>query len=357
MSRKDLAATALFAEKGAARPTALATSERRVRMEGEGASAGAPGRIIQLTRRPKEAPAALLPFEEGLPLEEDQGGTGSLVEFALQRVEPVGVESVGVEPVGAKAVQELLVTASEPAVTEPVVWPPSWIRSGRGLGAAIAAAIVLAFGIWLAASRDGPSVSRTLSEVETPAPTQAAPSQAAPAQTAPALLPPTASDREAGRAGKAHVPAVVSLPGNPQDPAVPQQVAVTEQLAAFEPTGLVKPANPAALAQVSATSIGALPPTPARKPDQTILSGSGYSLQLFAGRNPRRTDKERLRLAQDHADLLGTHSLQVVSAEVEGYGTFYRIRTDVISDRKEATALCERLKARDQECLPLKVAP
>ncbi len=355
MSRKDLAATALFAEKGAARPTALATSERRVRMDSEGASAGAPGRVIRLTRRPKEAPAALLPFEEGLPLEEDPSGTGSLVEFALQRVEPVGAE-----PVGAKAVQELLVTASESAVTEPAAVPPSWIRSGSGLAAAIAAAIVLAIGVWLAAGRDGPSVGRTPSEIETRAPAIAnlpAPTQAAPVQEAQALLPPTASDREAGRAGKVHVPAVVSLPSGRRDPAVPRQVAVTEELAAFDPTGLAKPAKPAALGQVSATAIAAPPPTPARKPDQTILSGSGYWLQLFAGRNPRRTDTERLRLAQDHADLLGTHSLQVVAAEIEGYGTFYRIRTDIIRDRREANALCERLMARDQECLPLKVAP
>ena len=76
-----------------------------------------------------------------------------------------------------------------------------------------------------------------------------------------------------------------------------------------------------------------------------------FRLQLYAGRNPRRAEGESRRLAADFADLLKGVKLDVLASEVEGYGTFYRIRSGVIANQGEARRLCVQFEARGQDCL------
>ena len=47
-------------------------------------------------------------------------------------------------------------------------------------------------------------------------------------------------------------------------------------------------------------------------------------------------------------------SHEIVSANIAGKGTFYRLQVGRFKTRDQAAALCSKLKAKKQECVPVK---
>jgi cell division septation protein DedD len=93
------------------------------------------------------------------------------------------------------------------------------------------------------------------------------------------------------------------------------------------------------------------PPAPtAASPAATAATTGGFGVQLAA--SPEEADAQRLlsKISREQEELLGAYPLQIIRAEIEGKGTFYRVRTQPFGDRSQAGALCSALKGAGQDC-------
>lgn len=87
-------------------------------------------------------------------------------------------------------------------------------------------------------------------------------------------------------------------------------------------------------------------PEPAADP-----APSGYSVQLGAFRSEEAAREGWQRWQDAHSEILGDQRLMLQSAEVEGQGTFWRVRTGPFPNRATAADVCAQLDARGQACL------
>ena len=102
------------------------------------------------------------------------------------------------------------------------------------------------------------------------------------------------------------------------------------------PQAAEKPAEP----QVAAAPV----------PPPAAVSGPAWRIQLasLTSDDAARADWQRIQKA--NTDLLGALSLNLQTASL-AKGTFYRIQAGPLADRAAASALCDKLKARKQDCL------
>jgi hypothetical protein len=56
-------------------------------------------------------------------------------------------------------------------------------------------------------------------------------------------------------------------------------------------------------------------------------------------------------MVKAHPALLGDRRLVVQSVDLGSRGTYHRVQAGTFPDRASAQALCDRLKARKQDCL------
>ena len=137
--------------------------------------------------------------------------------------------------------------------------------------------------------------------------------------------------------------------------------AATPAQAPATTTGPRSPAQAAAFSVGSQVETGGqddLPPLPSRNPRAAQQAAAvpvdepetGYALQLFAGRNADTASLEKLRLERVFPELGKFGPLKIIEGEVEGYDSFYRIRSALIADGKQAKALCQRIQAKGQDC-------
>jgi cell division septation protein DedD len=101
----------------------------------------------------------------------------------------------------------------------------------------------------------------------------------------------------------------------------------------------VKPAATPPAANAGATS--ATPPLPA---------GSAR-VQLGAFKQVSDAEQTWQKLTKKFPDLLGGLSLNVVRVDLGEKGIYQRLQAGPLADRAAATALCEQLKTRKQDCL------
>lgn len=120
--------------------------------------------------------------------------------------------------------------------------------------------------------------------------------------------------------------------------------------AASRPAGAVSPQAATEAPQAAPQAQPAPSPAPAAA---ATLTGA-YAVQLTATRSEVAAAQEWTRLAQQHAQLLGSVSHEIVRAEVEGRGTFYRLRVGGFDAESAAQELCTSLKSENQNCLVVK---
>ena len=73
-------------------------------------------------------------------------------------------------------------------------------------------------------------------------------------------------------------------------------------------------------------------------------------VQLSSQRNEASAWSAWEQLSRRHSELLGGRDAEVVRAELDGKGVFYRLRIHRLESRDEARGLCSRLKKRGAAC-------
>ena len=90
---------------------------------------------------------------------------------------------------------------------------------------------------------------------------------------------------------------------------------------------------------------------PAAQKTGTATKGK-WSAQLLSGTKKDAVEKAWPQILAKHKALLSNMSYAVVKADIPGKGTYYRLRVGNFQTRDQANALCKKLKARKQDCVP-----
>ena len=146
------------------------------------------------------------------------------------------------------------------------------------------------------------------------------------ARTAPAL---TFQEELTADAGRASAPAAKAQDKKPEAPKVPEVKAeAPKTVADKKPEAPAKPADAGAIAAKSTPT--AIPPAAAKASTDTTVPTGPFTLQLGASQN--RDDAERMvsRLREKG------YAPYIVTADVPGKGTFYRVRMGSFATKEAA---------------------
>lgn len=77
---------------------------------------------------------------------------------------------------------------------------------------------------------------------------------------------------------------------------------------------------------------------------------NNWHVQLISLPSRAGAEKTWPKILKAHSALLSGLPHDVVEAQIKGKGTFYRLRVGSFKDRKDAQNLCDKLKARKQDC-------
>ncbi|MDY6407856.1 MAG: SPOR domain-containing protein [Pseudomonadota bacterium] len=84
------------------------------------------------------------------------------------------------------------------------------------------------------------------------------------------------------------------------------------------------------------------------------VSDQIWRIQLMSSPKKATVEKAWKNILQKHKALLSDMSHTIVSVEIAGKGTFYRLQAGKFATRDQAAALCAKLKAQKQDCVPQK---
>ena len=97
-------------------------------------------------------------------------------------------------------------------------------------------------------------------------------------------------------------------------------------------------------------------PEKSPKKESIVPEKQQWRVQLISTTKQSTAEKLWKELSQKHKALLSDMSHSVTSVEISGKGTFYRLQVGYFQTREMAGALCEKLKAKKQECVPVKAS-
>ena len=80
----------------------------------------------------------------------------------------------------------------------------------------------------------------------------------------------------------------------------------------------------------------------------------GWTAQLMSSSNKQTVEKAWPKILAKNKALLSDMSYKIVKADIAGKGTFYRLQVGSFKNRNMAAALCKKLKANKQDCIPAK---
>ena len=181
-------------------------------------------------------------------------------------------------------------------------------------------------------------------------PVPAVPETTAVAQT-PQAKPETAQESGPAAAptpAKAPEPEPLATASGPAAPAAPQPPSGVATPKLAPPP--VPPKQAAAAPQTTAKA----PPPAAPKAAQSAALTGGYLIQLASLKDKNLAGREWVRLQKAFPDLLGSKKLVLQSADLGTRGVFHRIRAGYFENRAGAAALCQALKAKNQDCIVVK---
>lgn len=79
-----------------------------------------------------------------------------------------------------------------------------------------------------------------------------------------------------------------------------------------------------------------------------------WTAQLMSSSNKQTVEKAWPKILAKHKALLSDMTYKIVKADIAGKGTFYRLQVGSFKNRNMAAALCKKLKAQKQDCIPAK---
>ena len=91
---------------------------------------------------------------------------------------------------------------------------------------------------------------------------------------------------------------------------------------------------------------------PAADPSASVPDEGRYAVQIAAFQSEQAARSAWSSYQERFPEVLGGQRLLLQNAEVDGQ-TYWRVRTGPFADRSAAQSVCDRLKARDQSCLPV----
>jgi hypothetical protein len=171
----------------------------------------------------------------------------------------------------------------------------------------------------------------------------------------PAPIPPKPGEPPAPKTAPAAKVAAQPMEASPIPPAVaplPPAYKPVQERAAEPPPAPPEHMAPAVVAQAPRT-VPPPPPAPAPATSPKAPASGEFVVQLGAVRAADQADKEWLRIQKANADLLGALKPDIVRVELEGKGTFWRVRAAPLSEQA-ARQLCAELSARSQGCIVAK---
>ena len=77
-------------------------------------------------------------------------------------------------------------------------------------------------------------------------------------------------------------------------------------------------------------------------------------MQLFASNNKDAVEKAWSKIQSQQKALLSGLPYEIETASIAGKGKFYRLKVGSFASRESAAELCGKLKARKQDCMPVK---
>jgi hypothetical protein len=202
-----------------------------------------------------------------------------------------------------------------------------------------------------------PSPVEPVEKSVAPSATQQAASPGTPA--APPKLPDAAPAAE-----QPATPKIVAPPVASEDAAgktvrdVPNLRVLAPALVKPEPTQGAAPAKPSdtGVPVVTAPKVkqtAALPKVAPPKQAGTAVAGT-FLIQLSSVASEKFAEREWARLRKAFPDVFGDRELVVEKKEIAGRGTFYRVQAGGFKSLDEARSVCNSLKAKKQDCLPVK---
>lgn len=93
---------------------------------------------------------------------------------------------------------------------------------------------------------------------------------------------------------------------------------------------------------------------PAARVPQPAAAAPVWHAQVLSSSNKASVEKAWPQILAKNKALLSNMSYQIVPVEIAGKGTFYRLYVGQFPSRDMANALCGKLKANKQDCVPAK---
>ena len=166
----------------------------------------------------------------------------------------------------------------------------------------------------------------------------------------------SSSTAEAVQPQESEDPAVISLDGAKSTGAI--ALPTPSPLPAPQPPVAVAPApkpaapapaaesDPGAPTQIAAVSESSQQPAAAARP---AVTSSEWKIQVSSQRSREAAESSFTNIKQRFSSILGNRSAAIERADIDGKGTFYRVK--VLADSKsDATDICNRLKGAGGSC-------
>ena len=163
------------------------------------------------------------------------------------------------------------------------------------------------------------------------------------------------------------IPKVEKLFPEPEKPVLPELMKRIEPVLAeidesewtnTEPEIVIEQAEPEPKKEVLALPAKKVETKPQTTAKQTVTApikkaAGNWRIQLYSTPKKAVAEKTWTEISQKQKALLSDMPHYVVAAEIAGKGTFYRLQAGQFSSREQATALCTKLKAKKQDCIPV----
>lgn len=92
----------------------------------------------------------------------------------------------------------------------------------------------------------------------------------------------------------------------------------------------------------------------AKPQKEPVVSKEIWRVQLFASNSKVAVEKAWKNIQKKHVKLLSNMSYLIKKVEIPGKGNFYRLQVGQFPSRAMADGMCSKLKAKKQDCLPVK---
>ena len=166
---------------------------------------------------------------------------------------------------------------------------------------------------------------------------------------------------------QAEIPKVEQLFPEPEKPVLPEiMIPEPEPIAEVEPEKIEEPIVVIKEEPTPKAEVLPLPPEPVKPKEDTPVkqaetkkeppkaTAENWRIQLMSSPKKPTVEKAWKDISQKHKALLSDMSHTIISAEIAGKGTFYRLQAGRFATRDQAAALCTKLKAQKQDCVPVK---